>query len=46
MLITMIPMTAFAEGAVVTDNTDLDIFMNIDPSRGIDPTYFQGLVEE
>jgi len=46
MLITMIPSAAFADGAVVTDATDLDVFMNLDPSLGIDTTDFKGLVED
>ncbi|QOX64433.1 S-layer homology domain-containing protein [Anoxybacterium hadale] len=46
MMITMIPMTAFAESPVVTDSTDLDVFMNIDPSLGIKTSDFQGLVED
>lgn len=47
MMITMIPMTAFAdvESPVVTDSTDLDIFMNIDPALGIKTSDFQAKVE-
>lgn len=44
LIIGMIPATAFAGGAVVTDSADLDVFMNIDPSLG-DATEFKGLVE-
>ena len=45
MLITMIPAMAFAEEPVVTDATDLDVFMNIDPTLGIDNSEFTKLVE-
>ncbi|MDF3001542.1 MAG: hypothetical protein K0Q48_1661 [Bacillota bacterium] len=46
MMISLIPMTVFAESPVVTDSTDLDVFMNIDPALGIKTSDFQGLVED
>ncbi len=38
LAIGLLPTDAYAENPVVTDSTDFDVFMNVDPSLGIDPT--------